>query len=91
MKNPVLNYILVRLGMFIVFLTVLLLLRVEPVLAALISAATSLLVSLVFLRKQREAVSKVIASRVDRKAKNDTPDVDSDLENKLLDENEGQK
>jgi len=91
MKNPVLNYILIRLGMFIVFLTVLLLLRVEPVLAALVSAATSLLVSLVFLRKQRDAVSKVIANRVDRKAKNDTPDTDSDLENKLLDENEAQK
>jgi len=86
MKNPVLNYILIRLGIFIVFLTVLLLLSVEAVLAALIAASMSLIVSLVFLRKQRDEVSRLIASRVDRKSGEATADADSDLENRLLDE-----
>jgi ABC-type bacteriocin/lantibiotic exporter with double-glycine peptidase domain len=81
-----LNYILIRLGMFIVFLTVLLLVKVEPVLAALIAAALSLIVSLVFLRNQRDAVSRVISSRVDRKSGEPLADAESDLENRLLDE-----
>ncbi|MEY4078653.1 MAG: hypothetical protein RIS80_422 [Actinomycetota bacterium] len=89
MKNPWLVYTLVRLGVFAVVLTTFLLLGFGWLYATLLAAALSLAFSLVFLNKQREAISEEIYERVQKNKNTGIEDAESDLENKKLDEQEG--
>jgi membrane protein implicated in regulation of membrane protease activity len=71
MNNPVLNYFLLRLGIFIAVLSVLLLTPMDRVLAALFAAVISFALSIIFLRKQRDRVSEFVYNRSQRKGAND--------------------
>jgi lipopolysaccharide/colanic/teichoic acid biosynthesis glycosyltransferase len=75
MKNPWLRYITLRVGLFIGFLALMLLLGFDPFFSAIIAAVVSLSISLIFFSKQRAAVSEAIY----RFSKNKT-DKDSDAE-----------
>ena len=89
MKNPWLVYTLVRLGVFAVVLTTFLLLGFGWLYGTLLAAALSLAFSLVFINKQREAISEEIYERVQKNKNIGIEDAESDLENKKLDEQEG--
>jgi L-lactate permease len=53
-------YTLIRVGVFAVVLALLLLLQLEPWIAAVIAAIISLCISIIFLRKPREAASRTL-------------------------------
>ncbi len=89
MKNPWLVYTLVRLGVFALVLTTFLLIGFGWLYSTLLAAALSLAFSLVFLNKQREAISEGIYERVQKNKNTGIEDADRDLENKKLDEQEG--
>ena len=78
MKNPWLNYLLIRIGTFAGILTMLLLLQLDPFFSSMIAAVLALAISLLFFSKQREAVSKAIYDA--RFKKNDK---DTDAEDQL--------
>jgi lipopolysaccharide/colanic/teichoic acid biosynthesis glycosyltransferase len=75
MKNPWLRYISLRVGLFIGFLALMLLVGFDPFFSAIIAAVVSLSISLIFFSKQRAAVSEAIY----RFTKNKT-DKDSEAE-----------
>ncbi len=85
MKKHWLVYISARLGVFAAVLTVFMLLGFGWLYASLIAAALSLAFSLIFLSKQREALSSDIYNRVKKNKEVGIDDADSDLENDLLD------
>ena len=85
MKKHWLVYISARLGVFAAVLTVFMLLGFGWLYSTLIAAALSLAFSLIFLSKQREALSSDIYSRVKKTKDVGIDDSDSDLENDLLD------
>lgn len=72
MKNPWINYIAVRVGLFIGILAVMLIIGFEPFYSALISAVVSLAISLIFFSKQRSALSEAIYKRNQIKHDKDT-------------------
>jgi hypothetical protein len=84
-KKHWLVYISARLGVFAAVLTVFMLLGFGWLYATLIAAALSLAFSLIFLSKQREALSSDIYNRVKKNKEVGIDDADSDLENDLLD------
>jgi hypothetical protein len=71
-KNPWLNYLLIRIGTFAGILTILLLLQLDPFFSSMIAAVLALAISLLFFSKQREAVSKAIYEARFKKNDNDT-------------------
>lgn len=85
MKKHWLVYISARLGVFAAVLTLFMLLGFGWLYASLIAAALSLAFSLIFLSKQREALSSDIYNRVKKNKEVGIDDADSDLENDLLD------
>jgi hypothetical protein len=90
-KKLWLVFISARIGLFALFLTVFLLLGFEGIYSALIAGVLALAVSLVFLTKQRDALSTEIYRRT-RKDKNaGVPDTDADVENAILDSKEDNK
>jgi hypothetical protein len=84
-KKHWLVYISARLGVFAAVLTVFMLIGFGWLYSTLIAAALSLAFSLIFLSKQREALSSDIYSRVKKTKDVGIDDSDSDLENDLLD------
>jgi hypothetical protein len=84
-KKHWLVYISARLGVFAAVLTLFMLLGFGWLYATLIAAALSLAFSLIFLSKQREALSSDIYNRVKKNKEVGIDDADSDLENDLLD------
>ena len=64
MKNPWLSYVLMRLGLFFGVFFVLLLLQFNPFFAAIIAAALSFAIALVFLDRQRDAMSEAVAKKL---------------------------
>jgi len=72
MKNPWINYISIRLGLFIGILVVMLIIGFEPFYSTLISAVISLAISLIFFNKQRAALSEAIYKRNQIKHDKDT-------------------
>jgi hypothetical protein len=84
-KKHWLVYISARLGVFAAVLTVFMLIGFGWLYSTLIAAALSLAFSLIFLSKQREALSSDIYSRVKKTKDVGINDSDSDLENDLLD------
>jgi hypothetical protein len=85
MKNAWLNYILIRVGLFVGILVIMILLNFDKFFSALIAAVLSLAISLIFFSKQRERVSEAVYKRINRNETVGTDDADSDHENAVLD------
>lgn len=85
MNNAWLNYILIRLGLFVGILVIMILLNFDKFFSALIAAALSLAISLIFFRKQRDRVSEAVYKRINRNDTQGSDDAESDLENAVLD------
>ena len=91
MKKLWLVFISARIGLFALFLTVFLLLGFEGIYSAVIAGVLALAVSLVFLNKQRDALSAEIYKRTRRDKNDSVPDADADVENAILDSKEDNK
>ena len=91
MKKLWLVFISARIGLFALFLTVFLLLGFDGIYSAVISGVLALAVSLVFLAKQRDALSAEIYKRNLRDKTLGVPDTDADVENAILDSKEDNK
>ena len=91
MKKLWLVFISARIGLFALFLTVLLLLGFDGIYSAVIAGVLALAVSLVFLQKQRDALSIEIYKRNHRDKNSGVPDSDADVENAILDSKEDNK
>ena len=91
MKKLWLVFISARIGLFALFLTVFLLLGFEGIYSALIAGVLALAVSLVFLTKQRDALSTEIYRRTRKDKNSGVPDTDADVENAILDSKEDNK
>ena len=87
MKNPWLLYTLARLGVFAAILTILLLVGFNGYYSVAIAAVLSLAFSLIFLNKQRQALSQSIYNKVQKNKVEGIDVADSDLENDILDRN----
>ena len=85
MKNAWLNYVLIRVGLFVGILVIMILLNFDKFFSALIAAVLSLAISLIFFSKQRERVSEAVYKRINRNETVGTDDSDSDHENAVLD------
>jgi hypothetical protein len=85
-KKHWLIYISARLGVFALVLTMFMVIGFGWLYSTLIAAALSLAFSLIFLSKQREALSSDIYNRVKKNKEVGIDDADSDLENDLLDQ-----
>jgi Protein of unknown function (DUF4229) len=90
-KKLWLVFISARIGLFALFLTVFLLLGFEGIYSAVIAGVLALAVSLVFLQKQRDALSAEIYKRNQRDKNSGVPDTDADVENAILDSKEDNK
>jgi hypothetical protein len=90
-KKLWLVFISARIGIFALFLTVFLLLGFEGIYSAVIAGVLALAVSLVFLAKQRDALSAEIYKRNLRDKNLGVPDTDADVENAILDSKEDNK
>ena len=91
MKKLWLVFISARIGLFALFLTVFLLLGFDGIYSAVIAGVLALAVSLVFLNKQRDALSAEIYKRTHRDKNDGVPDTDADVENAILDSKEDNK
>ncbi len=85
MKNPWLSYSLIRLGLFFGLFLLLVGLSFNPFFAAIIAASVSFAISLVFLDRQRKAMSEVVSEKLARNKQGSYEDTESDLENEILD------
>jgi membrane protein implicated in regulation of membrane protease activity len=87
MKNPVLAYFLLRIALFAVALAILLVLfpADQWLLAAIFAAVISFALSILLLRKQRDAMSAHIYERSQRRRNGGAPAEAKDVENDLLD------
>jgi len=85
MKNPWLSYVLIRLGLFFGVFFVLLLLQFNPFFAAIIAAAVSFAIALVFLDRQRDAMSEAVSKKLARDSSGRYQDDQSSKEDRLLD------
>jgi hypothetical protein len=90
-KKLWLVFVSARIGLFALFLTVFLLLGFEGIYSAVIAGVLALAVSLVFLTKQRDALSSEIYQRTRRDKNSGVPDIDADVENAILDSKEDNK
>jgi hypothetical protein len=90
-KKLWLVFISARIGLFALFLTVFLLLGFEGIYSAVIAGVLALAVSLVFLNKQRDALSTEIYRRTRKDKNSGVPDTDADVENAILDSKEDNK
>lgn len=83
-------YTLIRVGIFAVVLAVLLLLQIQPFIAAIVAALISLCISIIFLRKPRDEASMTLhAARENRgqaaRAKAMSTSDDEDVEDSAVD------
>jgi hypothetical protein len=85
MKNPWIVFIAARLGLFAGFLAIFLVLGFDWLYSTLVSGALALAVSLVFLQKQRDELSREIYKKFGKDKNSATPDSDADFENRILD------
>jgi hypothetical protein len=85
MKNPWIVFIAARLGLFALFLAIFLVIGFDWLYSTLVSGALALAVSLVFLQKQRDDLSKEIYKKFGKDKNSATPDSDADFENAVLD------
>ena len=87
MKNAWLKYTIYRLGLFALFTTTFGLIGVPILLAVLLAGMLSFAVSIIFLSKLRDEISKQIYEK--RANTLGSGDPESDLENQQLDDLEG--
>jgi cell division protein FtsL len=73
------------LGLFAGFLAIFLILGFDWLYSALVSGALALAVSLVFLQKQRDELSKEIYKKFGKDQNSAPKDSDADVENRILD------
>ena len=85
MKNAWLNYVLIRVGLFVGILVIMILLNFDKFFSALIAAVLSLAISLIFFTKQRDRVSEAVYKRINRNDTVGSDDADSDHENAVMD------
>ncbi|MFM6939500.1 MAG: DUF4229 domain-containing protein [Rhodoluna sp.] len=85
MKNAWLNYILIRVGLFVGVMVILIALGQDKFFSALFAAIISLAISLIFFSKQRDRVSEAVYKRIHRNDTVGSDDADSDHENAVLD------
>ena len=86
MKNAWLNYILIRVGLFVGVLVILIALGQDKFISAIFAAIISLAISLIFFSKQRDRVSEAVYKRINKNDKQGgSDDAESDLENSILD------
>lgn len=85
MKNPWISYTLIRLALFFGVFLALTQFQFNPFFAAIIAAAVSFAISLIFLDRQRKAMSESVAKKLARDASGSYQDSESDLENQILD------
>lgn len=88
MNNAWLNYILIRLGLFVGVLVVLIAIGIDKFASALFAAVISLAISLIFFTKQRDRVSEAVYKRINKNDASGSDDAESDLENAALDSEE---
>jgi hypothetical protein len=69
MKNPLIVYAVARVGIFVGILTILLLIGIDPILATVFSTMIAFSISLIFLRRPREASSARIHESLKKPAK----------------------
>lgn len=72
MNNPWVKYLVLRIGTFAAFLTVMLLLQFDPFFASATAAVLALAISLIFFSKQRDAVSRAFYEVRNKKNDSDT-------------------
>jgi hypothetical protein len=84
--RPWIKYSLIRLGIFVVVLAVLLVLNVNPVLAAVVAAIAGFVLSYVFFRRVRDQVAAELAARGAKPVP--VRNVDTDAEDDALDRRE---
>jgi uncharacterized protein YacL len=89
MKNAWANYLFIRIGLFIGILVIFLLLNIDQFVAAILAAVLSLAISLLFFNRQRNALAEAVSNRIEKRKKFGETDVDSDVENALLDDADG--
>jgi hypothetical protein len=81
--RPWIKYSLIRLAIFIVVLAVLLIVGMNPFLAAIVAAVAGFVISYIFFRKVRDEVAAALAARgADPVA---VKNVDTDAEDDALD------
>jgi hypothetical protein len=85
-SRPWLYYSILRVALFIVIFTVLMLLSVNPWVATTAAAVVALCLSYIFLKGPRDAVARDIYAR--RHGGHDDRDADNDIENEILDRGE---
>jgi len=85
-KNPVLKFVLLRLGIFAVAFGVLYALSQEPYFSAMVATAIALAISLLFFNKQRGEVSASVDRWTKRKNSADTEAEDAAAEDSATDE-----
>jgi MFS superfamily sulfate permease-like transporter len=90
-KKLWLVFISARIGLFALFLTVFVLMGFDGIYSAVIAGVLALAVSLVFLQRQRDALSTEIYRRNNRDKNSGVPDADADVENAILDSKEDNK
>jgi mannitol-specific phosphotransferase system IIBC component len=83
--NPWISYTLLRLGLFVAFFWGFLALGFNTYVAAIIAAGVSFAISLLFLDKQRNAMSQAVSKKLARNDKGSYDDSESDLENDIVD------
>ena len=71
--------------MFFLVFVVLMQFEFNPFFAAIIAAVVSFAISLVFLDRQRKAMSETVANKLGRNSAGSYDDAESDLENEILD------
>jgi len=84
-KNPWISYSLIRLGLFFGVFLALIALQFNTFFAAIIAATVSFAISLVFLDRQRKAMSQSVVEKLARNSSGTYEDKENDLENDLLD------
>lgn len=70
-------------------LAILLSLNIDPLFAAAAAAILALAISLLFFNPQRNKLSAELYERVQQRKKIGEPDLDSDIENEIIDAQEG--
>jgi ABC-type bacteriocin/lantibiotic exporter with double-glycine peptidase domain len=85
-------YSLIRLGIFAVLLALLLVLQVNPFVAAFGAAAVAFCISYIFLKRRRDEVAKTMV-RAKASGARSVPerDLDNDIENEALDRMENRE
>jgi mannitol-specific phosphotransferase system IIBC component len=84
-KNPWISYTLIRLSLFFGVFLALITLQFNTFFAAIIAATVSFAISLVFLDRQRKAMSQSVADKLARNSSGTYEDKENDLENDLMD------